>query len=194
MSWDGQEWLAFVALLEGWWPGEFSEEAADAWRLALDGVEPRAAMVALKALLHEGRRFRPSASELLAEVRRDRSAPTFEEALMELRGVLGSPPRVAGLFESEAEKRAAENRVLLERVTDPLVRGFVERQGVGRLRVLPLDDPDEGKWVRKELAEAWERHVGASDGREVAAIATGTGGPRRLDPLGSLPGLGKGAV
>jgi hypothetical protein len=53
------------------------------------------------------------------------------------------------------------------------------------------DGPGHGHWARKELREAWDRHVDASDGRELAVLASGGRlGLRQLDPLAALGGRG----
>lgn len=167
MTWTPDTWDAFAALLAGWWPGDFSEESGDAWRLALDGVDPREAIRALTGLLHEGRRFRPSASELLAALRADPSQPTFDEAYPVI-------------------YRAA-SKGFVSAGTHPLVAAFVERQGLERLGRLPLDDPDWGEKHRRDLRDSWTLHCDALEGREIATIALGTGGDlRQIDPARAL--------
>lgn len=168
MTWEPQEWDAFCSLLEEGWPGVFSESTAEAWRVLLDATPPQTAVTALRRLLLEGRRFRPSVSELLAATRHDPSRPTFDEALVLIRRAL-----TATFGERDA----------LERLSHPLVRSFVQRQGVDRLRMFPLDDPVWGEKHRRDLEGAWDRHVEAFDGREIAALASGSGDLRRLDPL-----------
>jgi hypothetical protein len=72
-----------------------------------------------------------------------------------------------------------------------LIRPFIERQGIDRLQRIPIDDPDWGWKHRGELEEAWDAHVEAFDGRQVAALAAGRpDGLRQLDPVAamSLPG------
>jgi hypothetical protein len=69
----------------------------------------------------------------------------------------------------------------------PLLGDFVERYGVHRLRMLPVDDPDYGELRRRELREAWNRHREATEERDVAALASRRRGElRRFDPLRSL--------
>jgi hypothetical protein len=70
---------------------------------------------------------------------------------------------------------------------------------VGRswLAEAPVDDPDEGKWARKAIVEAWARFLDASEGREVAEVARGRRGslgrPDFVDAIGgSRPELGSG--
>lgn len=173
MSWTTGEWDAFVSLLEGWWPGEFSEEAADAWRLALDDVDPEVAITGLKALLYEGRRFRPSASELLAALRRDPATPTFDEAFQLIFGRNGFT--AAHVFHRPEPK------------CHPLVASFVARQGIGRLAELKVDDPAHGELVRKDLKAAWVAHCETLEGRQVAVLASGgRTGLRQLDPLAAI--------
>jgi hypothetical protein len=168
MSWGAVEWEAFCGLLGAWWPGDLSPDDAEAWRMALDGTEPSVAIEALKVLLHEGRRFRPSASELLAAIRNDPSEPTFDEMLI--------------LVRRAAKRDGQDDRALAH----PLVASFVARQGWDRLRLLPIDDPDWGEKHRRDLYGAWERHRESHDHRQVAALASGRGDLAQLDPLATL--------
>jgi hypothetical protein len=175
VTWTATEWDAFCGFVEESWPGSFDDAAAASWRVLLDRVEPRAATESLSRLLHEGRAFRPSVSELLAACRSDPSAPTFDEALLLIRRAMKAA--------DPAERLAASH---------PLVVSFVERQGWDRLRTLPLDCPDWGEKTRREFREAWDRHVESQDRRQVAALASGRGGLKQLDPLASLQ-LGSGS-
>lgn len=172
MSWSGDQWAQFCALLDHGWPGDFTVEQAKAYRALLDISDPQVMLEALRRLLHGGQRFRPSVAELLAAARRDPAVPTFDEAY---RLIFGP----GGVFRTG-------------RTDDvhPLVLAFVERQGPQRLRTLPLEDPEWGHRHRTDLQRAWEAHVDAFDGREVAALAAGTGqdGLHRLDPLAALTG------
>lgn len=195
MSWDTETWDAFCGLIDEGWPGTFDEKAARSWRVLLDGVEPGQAVAAMRRLLFTGQRFRPSASELLGELRRDPGAPTFEEAyrlIFAPGGVLAARPGNGGpvTYSSEADRRALLNQAATDRAAElhPLVAGFVARQTPARLRALEVDDPDYGELRRKELRDSWDRHVEAFTGRETAALAAGTGrtGLRQLDPLASL--------
>lgn len=172
MTWTVEEWDRFAILVEEGWPGEFSDAASLAWRAMLDDVEPQAAVRTLKELLLRGSRFRPSLSEFLAAVRFDPSMPTFEEAYSLIYRALRDEPA---------------------RTDNRLVAAFIMRFGEQRLRMLPVDDPTWGEKHRRDLREAWERHVDAWDGRERAAVAAG-GEPRQLDPLASLRLLPGGAA
>lgn len=193
VSWTVDEWDTFTGLLEEWWPGEFDDQAGRSWRLALDAVEPRVAVAAVKRLLHEGRRFRPSVSEVLAAARTDPGRPTFDEALALVRHCLRARPARDGgpvRYGSPAERDAQVEQAVLGRAetVHPLVRGFIVRQGVHRLRMLRLSDPEHGELRRRELEQAWQAHVEAFEGRETAALAAGdgAGGLHRLDPLASI--------
>jgi hypothetical protein len=179
MSWDADRWDAFCGLVEEAWPGEFDDVARKSWRVLLDEIDPQAAIGGMRRLLFAGGTFRPSVSELLAAVRLDPSAPTFDEAYQLLFGPRGA---MLGYDVEEVSQR-------LDTI-HPLIGTFVRRQGYRRLKELPLDDPNWGEQRRRELREAWDRHVEATDAREVAALALGEGheGLRKLDPLASLPG------
>lgn len=196
MSWDSETWDAFCGLIDEAWPGTFDDQAANSWRVLLDGTDPADAVAAMRRLLLRGQRFRPSVSELLGELRADPSKPTFEEAFALIfgpRGVLAARPTANGpvTFASEADRAARQNQAALDRANEmhPLVAAFVARQGVGRLRELQVEDPDYGELRRKELRDAWDRHLEATDGRDVAALAVGDRselGMRRFDPLAAL--------
>ncbi len=186
-----QEWTLFCDLLDKGWPGELTAGAADAYEALLGDVASEHIIAGLKRLLHAGARFRPSAAEILGEARRDPSAPTFDEALVLLfarRGVLDV--RVRGTTDSNPHYRAELVALVNERlaVLHPLVSGFVQRMGLDRLRCTDIDDPQTGHWRRKELQESWQDFVDASEHREVAVLAAGSGaeGLRRLDPLAGL--------
>lgn len=168
MTWTTTEWDAFCGLLDEAWPGDFDDDTAATWKALLSQVVPQAAVEALKRLLLEGRRFRPSVSELLAEVRADPSQPTFEEMLMLVYRAAARDERIAWLAERSS-----------------LVSAFVRLQGPERLFTLQLDDPQWGEQRRRELREAWTNFLQTADRREVAAIASGRD-LRQLDPLASL--------
>ena len=191
MTWAPDTWDAFAALLEEAWPGDFDDSTSQAWRVLLDPVPPEQATTALRKLLLEGRRFRPSVSELLAAVRDDPSRPTFEEAyrlIFGSRGALHARPR-QGIYKDDGERLRLEHEAILERAGTfhPLIASFMQRQGIERLRTLPVDDPDWGEKRRADLQDAWDRHVEAFDGREVAAIASGRPDElHQLDPLAAL--------
>lgn len=169
--WTDDQWTTFCALLEEWWPGDFDESARAAWRVALDGTAPADVSRAAQVLLLKGNRFRPSASEFLAELRRDPSALTFDEALILIRRALGRSYTVQEAMD--------------ELASYPVVQSFAFRQGVDRLRLLPIDDPEWGEKHRRTLDDAWQRHVETTDDREIGALVEG-GSLRQLDPLASL--------
>jgi hypothetical protein len=187
-------WARLFALLDAGWPGELTPDAADAYRTLLEGVSPDVIVDALRQLLHAGHKFRPTAAEILGRAQHDPSRPTFDEAYALIFGAGGAlnARRQPGRYPDAAAVGRADDDAVWGRLADmhPLVGEFVRRQGLDRLRQMPVDDPDEGMWRRKELRDAWELHVDAFDGREVAAIASGTGreGMRQLDPLAGLPG------
>jgi hypothetical protein len=177
MTWTDEQWDAFCALIAGGWGGDFADSERAAYRVLLDGVEPQAAILAVRELVLSGREFypRPTASDIAASARGDSSTPTFDEMLLLLRRAMKAV--------DPSERIAAAH---------PLVASFVDRQGWDRLRTLPLDCPDWGEKTRRELREAWDRHVESQDRRQVAALASGRGDLKQLDPLASLQ-LGSGS-
>ena len=192
MSWDDETWTMFCALMRRGWPGEFTGADATAYRVLLDGTDPPQVVEALRRLLLRGQRFRPSAAELLGELRADPSRPTFAEAyrlIFGKGGVLRARPATTR-WASERERLARFDDAARARAAGmhPLVAAFVDRQGLDRLRSLPLEDPDWGEKHRRDLEQQWDTHVEAFDGREVAALATGRGRGEleRFDPLAAL--------
>jgi hypothetical protein len=190
MIWTDLQWDAFRGILEEAWPGEFTEDTEQVWRVLLDPVDPADATAALKRLLYRGERFRPSASELLAEIRADHSKPTFEEAYELIFGRRGALKADApGVFPSTQAMHKARVEAIMARAGEmhPLIGSFIERQGATRLLNLPVHHEEWGEQRRRELREAWDRHTEAFDGREVAALASGRPeGLRELDPLAVL--------
>lgn len=166
MSWSGEQWDTFAALLDRGWPGDLADGAEAAYRTLLDDVPPEAAVQGLRRLLYAGHKWRPSAAELIAAAREDPTRPTFAEAyalMFGTRGATSDDPR-DGIH--------------------PLVTSFVRRHGASRLRLIPFDDPDWGEKHRRDLERDWQAHLSAMEGRETAALASGDGEPRQLDPLG----------
>lgn len=189
MSWTEKEWSTFCVLLDDAWPGEFTERQFSSYRALLEPVEPAQAGEALIRLLHSGQRFRPSVAELLSAIRSDPSQPTFAEAWVLIKRALKAG-HVRGTFSSTAAMHRAEDKasLLLLAGSHPLVSSFAERQGVRRLKGIPFDDATWGEKHRRDLEQAWDQHVEAFEGREVASLASGEGreGLRQLDPLATF--------
>ncbi len=161
-------------VLDASWPGDFLPSDEKAYHWMLSDFTAEQVMSALRAL--RGSKFRPSASEIANVLTPERAGtPTFDEMfrlLFSQRGALaaagidGTRSRLVGMH--------------------PLVASFALRQGIQRLKELPVHDEDDGHWRRRELRVAWEGHVEAMEGREVAAVASGIGDLRQLDPLARL--------
>jgi hypothetical protein len=179
MPWTDQSWDAFCSLLEHGWPGDFPEEAGDAYRALLDNYEPPEVVAALRTLLRRGKSFRPSASEIVGALAEDPTKPTFTEALSAIR-------RVVPIRPNEAAIDAAER-------IHPYLAAFVRTAGLDRLRQWPIDDPEYGALERQRLREEWDRFVERADERVTAGLALETVGPRlqlgprKLDFVAALP-------
>jgi len=191
MTWTDEQWEAFCGLVEEGWPGEFDDESARSWRILLNDVTPLAASDALKRLLYSGRKFypRPAVSDVLAEIRTDPSLPTFDEAWLLIERAIVRTQTPSGTFDSPSDMAKVHNDAVLAALEShhPAIRSFAERQGLDRLRTVQVDDSQWGEKTRRDLREAWERHLEAIDGREVAALASGRpDGLKQLDPLTSL--------
>jgi hypothetical protein len=163
-------WHRAGRALLGSWPERvtsWGEEGIAAYveELEARGVTPAAALVAIRSC-PAGQKFPPSAPELAALARHDPSRPTFDEAYRMIYG----PGGTLGFKRSGVQ-------------ISPWVTAFVERYGVERLRLLEVDG-DYGNLVRKDLRQSWEQFLEATEGREVAALATG-----RRSELGSFDPL-----
>lgn len=187
-------WNEVGQALVGSWPSQVSMWGRDGIAAYLAELEARgvtfeAALVAIRSCGAE-QKFPPSAPELAALARRDPSRPTFEEAyrlIYGAGGVLNAPVRYTGgpIIDRDAKKEDA----MRARMADihPLVASFIERFGLGRLQALEIDHDVYGEANRKQLREAWDRHVEAIEGREIAAIASGRrDGLRGFDPLQAI--------
>lgn len=155
------EFKTAAFLLEECWPSEFTENTEAAYFAMLNDFEIADLLRGLRAL--RGSRFRPSVGELVSVLSPAKAdQPTFDEmyeSLLGLRGILHSPR-----FDEKATG------------LHPLVLAFVQQQGLGRLRATHFEDPDDGHWRRKELLAAWERHVEVCEGRDLAALTSGSNG------------------
>lgn len=190
-----QDWKPVAGALLGSWPSQVSSwgrEALAAFFAELEarGVSPDRALVAIRS--HDGA-FPPSAGELAALARCDPSQPTFVEcyALIYGRGGILRARPAESTFADEGERGRAYRAAQRARAATmhPLVGSFVDRYGLDRLELLPLNDPEWGDAKRRDLEAAWDAHVEANEGRLVRAIAERRGdGLARLDPLSSLPG------
>lgn len=187
------DWKPFALALLGSWPSQVSgwgREAIAAYCAELEarGLTPESAIVALRAL---GGDFPPSAGELAKPARRDPSRPTFAEAyrlLFEKGGAL-CKVHVNGVFDTPAHMRSAEHELIRSRLAElhPLIASFVERQGIERLRTLPLEHEQWGEKARRDLEAQWDEHVQTFDGREVAELSSGRREELgRFDPLSAL--------
>jgi hypothetical protein len=189
------EWAGISLLIEAGWPGDFTDATASAWRVFLGGYTPNDLLDALKRLVARGDRFRPSVAEVVAELRNDPSAPTFDE-MMELvfgrGGVLSARTSINKGVWVMGERDALDIEAMQQHAATmhPLVQSFVDRQGLHRLRRLNIDDEEYGAIRRRELAQAWEQHLEAMHGRDIAAMTTGRGNGSltKLDPLSVLRG------
>jgi hypothetical protein len=163
-----EEFKQLAVRIEAWWPGSRWDKAMILVLFEeLERFEFTQVLAAFELLKREHTiAFAPSTGEILRVLERGSQAdrPSFDEAY----------PIIY---------RAASKQQLPE--AHSLIVGFIEWQGLSRLGSLQLDHPRHGELVRKQLHEAWDRHVANFDGRQIAAISSGAG-PRRLDALPSL--------
>ena len=196
---SAEDWRPVAKAMLGTWPEKvaaWGREGLAAYtaELAARGVTPDMALQGIRTY-DPAADFPPSAAKLAQAARRDPSRPTFDEALVLLQTALKArPPRSGPVarYDSLGARWAAEHQAVMNRAQElhPFVAAFIARQGVDLLRRLELDDPEYGPVRRRDLAEAWDRHVEAFDGRDTAALASGDRrrALTRLDPLAALTG------
>lgn len=178
------EWIELQALIAGFWPHS-REATRDQLRLQhqlLVSVDRGAAERVITAEAASGAEWPPPPgriAKLCLQPGGDLPAlapgvPTFDEAyhvIYETRGLLtGDEKAWTGVH--------------------PLIRSFAVREGLERLRVLPVECPDYGQLHRRDLRLAWDRHVEAMEGREAQVVGLPPGDRpgalRRLDPLAAI--------
>lgn len=200
MTETGASWSRVGRALLGRWPAQvatWGEQGIAAFveELQADGLTPDQAVVGVRSYRPQaGRDFPPSVSTVSNLAHCDPTTPTPEEActlIYGYRGVMKARVPAGGNYDSEAEMLGVRDAARLDRAWElhPLLGSFCERFGVRRLAMLEVDDPELGELRRRDVREAWGRHVTAMHGRDVAAIAAGRGrrpGLRQFDPLHSL--------
>jgi hypothetical protein len=191
------QWSDVGTALLGSWPNQIAAWGAEGIQaylneLAARDVDPDRALVAIRRC-PAGQKFPPSAPELAALGRTDPSIPTFAEMLVLLNGRGGVLHARVRSFKSSwesGERDRLDREAMMRRayVAHPLVASFVERQGLGRLLSLNLDDEQFGEPRRRALQIAWEQHVEVTEDRDTAAIAAGgrRGQLGRFDPLAAI--------
>lgn len=187
------EWEGLCLLVEEWWPGEFTDVTATAWRLALDDFGAEKVLAALTARLALGGRFRPSLAEVFAQIRNDPDKPTFVEAYTAIfgtGGILRARTKVRKGSWEAGERGRLNDEAACQRAGElhRLIGGFVRDQGLDLLRSLNLEDEEWGGARRKLLADDWEEFLDKNEGREGAALAVGgrRGKLGKFDPLRAL--------
>jgi len=183
------EWDGIAALLDNAWRGGMDDDRADAYFALLSDYPGAQVMAALKRLTLVGGPFVPTVPEIVQAITADEKsqALTFDEALVIMRHAWKADTP-SGSYADETAMATAKGKAVMARLTDyPLIRAFVERQGLQRLLHNQLDDPDWGERTRRDLEASWHKHCAAFDGREITALASGRrDGFRQVDPLASL--------
>lgn len=178
---NDEQWDAIGLLLENGWPGDFDDAAQGSYRALLAGYDPEQILIALRVLVRRGGKFRPSVSEIAAQLEADPGRPTWGEAyrlLFGARGFLTVRP------EASALERAVDKH--------PLLAAFIRMEGYDRLNALPIHG-DHGELIRRDLERAWNSLGERADQRRASGMALDEVarprqiGPRRPDFLRGLP-------
>ena len=175
------EWNTIALLLDkGFkWREPFGEAHETTYRILLDGYSAEDVASAIRALVARGQVFGPTPGEVVAEIRNDPAAPTFDEAY----ALIYRPKGILWGKSNAQSTEFAKSRV------HPLVGSFALRYGIERLRMLEVDHEDYGDIKRRDLRLAWDQHVEAMEGRDVAALVASSdrrGQLGRFDPLTAL--------
>jgi hypothetical protein len=163
------EFNACSALIRDWFKGQYTADEKDSYRIALGDLPGEHVLLALKKLLAAGQVFTPKPGEIIAAIEHDPGVPTWAEAQCH---IFATPATL--------RRRGAPH---------PALAAFIDQMGgLDTLRLLPIDDPQDGKWERKRLREQYTEHLEAWDARRehTFAIGRGDGGPRRLDPISAV--------
>jgi len=152
-------WRIVVALLRGGWPGAWTRDQQLATIALLDDLDPQAVAATVRQLARDGVRFRPSASEIRARLtpdalpdepdRADAPLPTGTAAIslvMRAGAATGYDPTAAA---AGLEKH------------HPALGAWARMRGLRDMWHLPIDDPDAGRWVRRDLVRDWDAHARA---------------------------------
>lgn len=198
MTWTDDETRHVQRSLLGSWPGtitQWGKPAFDAYLYVLQARGLSAEQV-IRAIgtWPAGTDFPPSAPNLAAAALRDPSEPTFDEMLLLLGRAFRAGRRpLTQDFDTEAQMIGARQELVraAARAMHPSVASFVVRcSDLGRLEDELAELNGDGEYAgarRRDMQERWERHCGAIEGREVAALASGgRRGLRQLDPLAAL--------
>ncbi len=185
------EWQQLAALLENGWRGGFDDERSAAYFVFLGRYDAVEVERALHVLVRTGKPFIPAVAEIVQAIEQDPSVPSWAEAYRMIFGARGVLCARAPAGTPVEQRRGAEERAALDRAAEshPLLAPFVASEGVQRLRMLPVDDPDWGEVERRRLGEQWAEFLARVEGRRrrglavEAASVRSLSGPRRLPML-----------
>lgn len=192
-----EEWQQLAALLENGWRGGFDDERSAAYFVFLGRYDAVDVERALHVLVRDGKPFIPAVAEIVQAIEQDPSVPSWPEAYRMIFGPRGVLCARAPRGTAPGERRRFEEQAAIDRAAGlhPLLAPFVAAEGVQRLRMLPVDDPDWGGLERRRLGERWTEFLSRVEGRRrqglaiEAASVWSLSGPRRLDPAALVAGV-----
>lgn len=161
------EWADIALMLRHWWPGEFSDAGSRSYRMLLDQYPASDVAGAVGRLLDKATqqpepRFRPSAVDVLAEVRG--RGETITHSPDEAWALLEQAAHKFGIsiYDPSFNKR---HQAAIDWLADqdPVVAAFAARRGLfqieGSLMQEHVNDPDHGGAVRGRIAKEYREHV-----------------------------------
>lgn len=173
----GPEWQVIFALLRGSWPGSLSSSDSLAYVMVLGDLPPGDVARAVRELARQGRKYRPTPPEVrsqLGATTDEEPAPTFDEAWAAVCH--------AGAVSRWNPDRAAE-------MLTGAIGAWAAMRGLDRLWQLPTEDPDNGRFVLRDLersyaafCEAW-----AIPARREQLAAPRRGTLDQLRPMRTIP-------
>ena len=147
------EWRVVIALLRGAWPGELTQSQELAYLTILNDLPERDVANAVKDLARKGQQYRPTPPEILTQLNAtgtsdlDDPAPPFDEAWHLITR--------AGATTGYDAKRAQQHLT----AQCPPVATWTAQRTLTRLWREPVDCPQNGRFVRRDLQASYDQHA-----------------------------------
>lgn len=148
------DWERLASLIGNWWPGEWTRERDEAYRMALDGFAPADVLRAFEVHLRAGERFRPSAAEVVATILGSTGTASPGHALELVEQACRRVNRSVYAADFHDRHQAALDWLAEQ---DPAVAWWAATRGIcqvpGAICQEPINDPERGGIVRASLGK-----------------------------------------